>query len=421
MNRFVKKTLQSIIALLAVLLIVQAPIANATSLSELKSQKSKIEEKKKDLKEEINAKSNQINSIKSKQEQLQVQIKQITNKVAETGKEIDQVNVQIDKKNKEIEQIQVEIKELQKKIDQRDDLLKERARAIQANGEISYIDVLLGAESFVDFIDRFSAVNTLIEADRQIMKEQKEDKRKLEEQELELKNAKKDLESKKVKLNELVKSLNQQEKEKSNLITELEKESKNLAAEKELLQQELEEAVELSKEINDKIAAEQQKYIKQMESSGNTNYKVAAGDWTNPASGYLTSPWGYRTDPVTGEKRKPHYGIDIAQRGANVPIYAAATGVVVHTGYLGTYGNVVIITHNMGGQIYTTLYAHLKSYSVSPGQTVTKGQRIATMGTTGRSTGQHLHFEVHTGTWQGQKVGNQNPLNFIPGGFTKAY
>lgn len=420
MNRFVKKTLQSIIALLAVLLIVQAPIANATSLSELKSQKSKIEEKKSDLKEEINKKNNQINSIKSKQEQLQDQIKQITNKVAETGKEIDQVNVQIEKKNKEIEQIQAEIKELQEKIDQRDELLKERARAIQANGEISYIDVLLGAESFVDFIDRFSAVNTLIDADRQIMKEQKEDKRKLEEQELELKNAKKDLESKKVKLNELVKSLNQQEKEKSNLITELEKESKNLAAEKELLQQELEEAVELSKEINDKIAAEQQKYIKQMESSGNTSYKVAAGDWTNPAEGYLTSPYGMRTHPIS-KKQKFHYGIDIAKRGANVPIYAAATGIVVHAGYLRSYGNTVIITHNMGGQVYTTLYAHLSGYSVSPGQTVKKGQRIATMGSTGDSTGQHLHFEVHTGTWQGQKVGNQNPLNFIPGGFTKAY
>lgn len=424
--------MQLVTALLAVLLVAQAPIANAASLSELKNQKSQVEKKKSELKSEINKKESSINSIKNKQENLKEQIQKITQQVTETSKKIDKVNTQIEKKNAEIQKIQVEIDKLQEKIDQRDALLKERARAIQANGEISYIDVLLGAESFVDFIDRFSAVNTLIEADRQIMKEQKEDKRKLEEDELELQNAKKDLENQKSKLKNLVTSLNQQEKEKNSLIAKLEKESKNLAAEKALLQEQYEEAVELSQEINNKIAAEQAKIVKQMQSSRSSgsggsgsggsadysDYKVAAGDWTNPASGYLTSNWGGRTDPINGGAAV-HWGIDIARRGANVPVYAAATGVVSYAGPLSTYGNVVMITHNMGGKIYTSLYAHLSGFSVSVGQAVKKGQRIATMGTTGRSTGQHLHFEIHSGTWKGQKVGNLNPLGFIPGGFKR--
>lgn len=420
-----KKMLQLVAALLAVLLFVQVPIASASNLSDLKVQKSQVEKKKSQLKSQINEKANSINSIKNKQENLKEQIQQITQKVIKTSKKIDKVNTKIEKKNIEIKKIQVEINELQEKIDQRDALLKERARAIQANGEISYLDVLLGAESFVDFIDRFSAVNTLIEADRQIMKEQKEDKRKLEEDELELQNAKKDLENQKSKLKNLVSSLNQQEKEKNKLIKQLEKESKNLAAEKALLQEQYEEAVELSQEINNKIAAEQAKIVKRMQGSGGgggsvdySDYKVAPGDWTNPASGYLTSNWGGRTDPINGSAAV-HWGIDIARRGANVPVYAAATGVVSYAGPLSTYGNVVMITHNMGGKIYTSLYAHLSGFSVSVGQAVKKGQRIATMGTTGRSTGQHLHFEIHSGTWKGQKVGNLNPLNFIPGGFKR--
>lgn len=431
MKSTTKKMLRLVIAFLALLLIVEAPIASASTLSDLKSQKSKVEQKKNNIQNEINEKSNEINSIKSKQENLREQIKKITNQIVQTSDKIDKVNAQIDKKNQEIKKIQGEIKELQEKINQRDELLKERARAIQANGEVSYIDVILGAESFVDFIDRFSAVNTLIEADRQIMTDQKNDKRKLEEQELELQNAKKELESEKAKLKQLVDSLNKQEKEKNSLVSKLEKEEKNLTKEKASLQEELEEVVQLSQEINNKIAAEQEKYLRQLQSKNNkgnggssssgggsssagSDYKVSPGNWTNPASGTLTSPFGYRIHPVYKTK-KFHYGIDIAKRGSNVPIYAAATGVVVHTGYLGGYGNTVIITHNLDGQVYTTLYAHLKGYSVSAGQHVNKGQRIATMGSTGVSTGQHLHFEVHTGTWKGQTVGAQNPLNYIPG------
>lgn len=408
-----KRPIKLFVALMAVLLVfAQVPNASAISLSDLKSQKSEIEKKKKNIQKEIKEKSNEINSIKSKQEQLQYQIKQITNQVVETTDKINEVNVQISKKNKEIEKIQAEIKELQEKIEQRDELLKDRARAIQANGEVSYIDVLLGAESFVDFIDRFSAVNTLIEADRQIMKDQKNDKRKLEEQELELKNTKKELENQKTKLNQLVVSLNEQEKEKNNLISELEKEGKNLLSEKMLLQNQYERAVELSEEINNQIAEQQRKYLKTIEN--NDNYKVAPGDWTNPANGYLTSPYGWRD---IGFSNEFHYGIDIAKSGPNVPIYAAATGIVFYAAPLSSYGNTIIITHNMGGQIYTTVYAHLRGYNVSVGSKVTKGQRIGTMGNTGRSFGQHLHFEVHTGTWKGQKVGHHNPLNFIPGGF----
>lgn len=131
-----------------------------------------------------------------------------------------------------------------------------------------------------------------------------------------------------------------------------------------------------------------------------------------PAIGRLTSPFGYRTHPITGQRLSYHQGVDIAQQG-NVPIYAAAAGTVTRVGRLGTYGNVVMIVHNINGKTYETNYAHLKSYQVKVGQKVKQGQQIAYMGNTGNSTGQHLHFEIHVGRWATGQPNAVDPLKYI--------
>ncbi|HCG4536205.1 TPA: M23 family metallopeptidase, partial [Salmonella enterica subsp. enterica serovar Typhi str. AG3] len=136
---------------------------------------------------------------------------------------------------------------------------------------------------------------------------------------------------------------------------------------------------------------------------------------TYPTTGRITSPYGWRN--LYG--REFHYGIDIGSGGRkNVPIVSVADGTVSFVGPLSTYGNIVRVQHNVKGQKFETLYAHLASYNVKKGQVVKKGQQIGIMGNTdggsGRSTGVHLHFETHIPVFVTQKTNPVNPLSVIP-------
>lgn len=334
--------------------------------------------------------------------------------------------------NEEISILEDEIAELKEKIEQRNELLRERARAIQSSGTVSYLDVLLGANSFVDFIDRFSAVSTLMDADRQIMREQKEDQEKLEVQKLELVKTKEELEANKAKLKSLMASLNQQKKEKKQLVAELEKEEAKLRSEKTELKAEYDDKVELSKELEEKFLKEQRRLAevarqkaleaaaakKKQQNSSSSNSTVSSGNlpvvssghWTRPAAGRFTSGFGGRDIGPIGSKN--HLGIDIAN-SIGTPVVAAADGVVSYVGSMNGYGNVVMVTHSIEGQLFTTTYAHLSGFNTSVGASVSKGQQIARLGNSGNSTGPHVHFEIHVGEWNGSRSNAVNPLNYI--------
>lgn len=137
--------------------------------------------------------------------------------------------------------------------------------------------------------------------------------------------------------------------------------------------------------------------------SGSNNSAPASNSgWARPASGRITSPFGYRTHPVTGQQGSFHAGVDIAGSG---PIRASRAGTVTQASFSGSYGYTVIIDHGNG---YSTLYAHMQpNLSVAPGQSVSQGQQLGIMGTTGRSTGVHLHFEIRK---NGSVV---NPMSYI--------
>ncbi|MEJ9280886.1 murein hydrolase activator EnvC family protein [Ureibacillus thermosphaericus] len=407
MGNFAKHHFKLFAALVAVLLFIQIPVTYAANLSDLKNKQSQVEQQKKQLNAQIHQKSNELKSNQTKQEQLLAQIDQLVNQISKTNEEIKQVENEIGQANEKIEALEEEIEELQKKIDERNALLEERARALQANGSVTFLDVLLGSNSFVDFIDRFSAVNTLIEADRQIIRDQKNDQQKLEEQKLVLENTKRKLEEQQSKLENLKASLTSQKQEKNRLIDELEKEQQKLLNEKKLLEKQYSEYLEISKELQEQIAEIQRQQLSKAQSAG--NLPVSDSGFMKPTNGVLTSGYGWRN---LGYGPDFHYGIDLAN-SAGTPIVASADGVVTYASSLSTYGNVVMITHNINGEIYTTLYAHLRSFNVSVGDVVKQGQQIAEMGSTGRSTGPHLHFEVHIGTWRGQTAGVQNPLRYI--------
>lgn len=419
-----------IVALIAFVLVIQMPVTYAASLSDLKKERSQIEAEKKELTKSLEQKTGEIQSNQNTQQKIIGQLEQIGAKINQTHKEIELVELDIDIANKEISDLELEIADLQKRIDKRDELLRERARAIQIGGTVNYLDVLLGANSFVDFIDRFSAVNTLMDADRQIMREQKEDQEKLEEQKAILETKKKKLEENKAQLNRLMASLKEQKAEKNRLVDELEKEEEKLRSQKSELQEEYDDKVEISQELEKQFIAEQrrlaevarQKAIEAKKkkdrekanaaaSSGSGKLPtVAAGTWTRPAAGSFTSGYGRRNIGPIGSKN--HLGVDIAN-SIGTPVVAAADGVVSYASRMGGYGNVVMVTHNIDGQAFTSTYAHLSGFTASVGDVVSKGQQIARMGNTGNSTGPHVHFEIHVGEWNGARSNAVNPLRYI--------
>jgi murein DD-endopeptidase MepM/ murein hydrolase activator NlpD len=132
---------------------------------------------------------------------------------------------------------------------------------------------------------------------------------------------------------------------------------------------------------------------------------VSSSLFIKPANGYFSSGFGHRWGSM-------HPGVDIA-RGGSVPVVASASGTVIKSYYSSSYGNVIFIAHYLNGRTYTTVYAHLRTRYVGNGATVNKGEQIGLMGNTGRSTGQHLHFEIHQGSWNYNKSNAINPRQFF--------
>lgn len=415
-------------------LLITTPSAFANTLDDLKKEQKQLEQKKNTIDSTIKDTEGKIDQNVSKIDQIMAQIKELDTKIINTEAQISEVLNQIKLTTTEIEKLRASIKELERKIEERDELLKERIRAVQVSGgSVNYLDVILGANSFIDFIDRFSAVNTLMEADRTILKEQADDKEKLEEQQASLEKKLQQQEDSKDELVSLKESLDTQKASKGNLVDQLEVEQAKLINQKEVLETEYDEILNLSQEMQNKIVAEQKRLAevarkaaeekkrkeeeerkRQQAASGGSSSaipNVSAGSWTKPASGRFTSGYGSRTHPIHGVV-KTHYGIDIAN-STGTPVLSAADGVISYAAPLSTYGNVIMVTHSIDGKIFTSLYAHLSSIKVSVGQVVSKGQIIGAIGTTGNSTGPHLHFEIHVGNWEGMAKNSVNPLRYI--------
>jgi len=131
-----------------------------------------------------------------------------------------------------------------------------------------------------------------------------------------------------------------------------------------------------------------------------------------PCEGRVTSPFGYRIHPIT-HFRTMHWGVDYGNTPTNNTIVAAAAGKVTFSKSTTGYGNTVMIVHSIGGKTFETVYAHLQSIAVIVGQTVKQGERIGVKGSTGNSTGIHLHFEVHIGRWNNKFTNAVDPLCYV--------
>ena len=364
-----------------VLAVTQAEIDSLKSeAKELSSQKKELEAK---LKELANDKSKAL-------EQKKLLDQQIDN----TSAQIKNVETQIADYADLITQTEAELADAEEREAAQYELFCQRVRAMEEGGEVSYWSVLFGASSFTDMLTRLNDVNEVMDADQKVIddlkalqaeitekKEQLEDsKAEREDAKAELVNKKSELDKQRQKAIALVNEINDNEEENQATLDALDKEEERILA----------EALRKSREL----AAQQAAQGKSPQSN--------PGGYIWPVdSRYITSTVGGRASPG-GIGSTNHKGTDIGRVGYTSPIYAAKSGTVIVSQYSSSYGNYVVISHGSGN---TTLYAHMSTRKVSEGQYVNQGDVIGITGSTGHSTGPHLHFEI---TENGVRI---NPLN----------
>ena len=417
----------------------------------------------KEIKEEINSLKgdrtaiwSQLEALEGEQdanwESIEEMVEQKNNIDQQIGllyTEIENINSQIRSYTELIAANQEELDAAEAKLAELNEKNKERIQAMEEEGEISYWSVLFKAKSFTDLIDRLNMMEEIHRADQRRMSELSDaaaavaaarealatEKAALEESRVALKESQAVLDEKRAEADELLAELNADKRALDQMEADYEAEEAELSAQIAAAEVEYTKALKAEEEARRK--AEEERKRKEEEerkkqeaankkpgnggsnngggnsggSSGGDSGSGSGGGsgssskerWGKPCSWVkLTSPYGYRIHPVTGQY-KFHNGVDLAN-SRGTPIRAARSGKVTVATYGGTYGYYVTINHGDG---YSSLYAHMTHYVVSKGDTVSKGQVIGYMGSTGRSTGPHLHFSIF---YNGSSV---NPMNYI--------
>ena len=356
-------------------------------INALKKDAAELDSRKKELEKQLDALS------EDKAEVLQRR-KLLDQQVANTSAQIQNIETQIAEYAALINQTAEELAQTEQQEAEQYELFCKRVRAMEEQGTVDYWSVLFRANSFSDLLSRLDAVNEIMEYDQRVIDQLKALQVEIAEKKASLEDSKAQTEAAKAELVSRKKELDAQRQEAINLIKEIQgNESKyqstlkSLDAEEERIQANI---VKLSKEL----AAQQAAQGKPVQSS--------SGGYIWPVdSRYITSTVGGRTSPG-GVGSTNHKGTDIGRVGYTSPIYASKAGTVIVSQYSSSYGNYVVVSHGSGN---TTLYAHMSSRKVEVGQYVNQGAVLGITGSTGNSTGPHLHFEI---TENGVRI---NPLS----------
>ena len=352
----------------------QVRAAAQSEIDALKAEQAESQVRQEELKEQLADVKEDQAAAQQKRQLLQQQLEAI-------NAELDSINAQISYYDGEIARKEAERREAEAKEQAQYERFCERVRAME-EGTVSYWSILFNAEDFSDLLDRLADVDAVMDYDNQVMEELTAARQELERLQAELESAR--AEEQAAREQQEAKRAEQQAK-----VAQAQKLLDQINADAAELNRQLDDEMEGAAEIQAEIARKQ----KQLEEERRQN-NVTIDSETNylwPLPGYyrLTSLFGYRIHPITG-KAHSHTGIDIPAPGGT-PIQACKSGQVVTSAYHYSYGNYVVIDHGNGN---STLYAHMSSRAVSEGQMVSQGQTIGYVGTTGSSTGNHLHLEV---------------------------
>ena len=344
-------------------------------LNEVQSQMQKMQDRKERARQKAEAASESLEEIQTSLNQLQVQARDLQGKRDALQAKINDNQIKLAQKKAEVEK--------------RKKIYSKRLREIYINGQINYLDVLLGAKDFGDFSSRMYLLHKIISSDiemlTQLQKAEAEVKARQEQLDAQMKDIKTtqaELEAKRARAKKL-------KEQRSYMLYKAQEEEQQSQSEYERLLA-----------ISENITA----MLRNMESGGSSSSGGGGtGRFIWPCHGTITSYFGWRTHPVFGTT-KYHSGMDIGV-DYGTPILAADSGTVIYSGWLGGYGYAVMIDHGSG---LVTLYGHNQALNVYEGQYVTKGTCIAYAGSTGYSTGPHCHFEVRL---HGEVT---EPLNYLP-------
>ena len=377
MRQYKKKT-RLVAALLTGLVLCGTPAYIGAEDEDLTNQLDQIQQQVNDQNTKKVDAETVIGSVSEQLRQIEEQLRQAS---AELGV-IQQQRVAVEN---DITINERQLQEAQKRLEGREAVFYKRVRDIYINGRLSYLDVVIGSKDFNDFANRLEVLRRIINSDINLINEIKKERADIEAR-------KQQLEANRVKLVEIEKAV----------IAKQSEIEKNKADRNEVLQRAQNDratAMQAIEELN-ASSAQVTALLKERQAARAAAAAAAAAEqaqsytWVQgsgqlgwPASGEITSPFGYRTHPIWGTTIY-HAGIDIGV-DEGVPVHAADGGTVVWSGWMGGYGYAVVIDHGNG---LSTLYGHNSELVVSEGEAVGKGQVIAYAGSTGNSTGPHVHF-----------------------------
>ncbi len=453
-------------AVLSLALIGSSVSVHATSKEDLLKEQQEVESRLQETERSQNQTSEKLVLTKQERKEAQARLDEVNSRLDDLASKIADQQAAVSVAKAELAIVSRAVSQTESKLRTQEKLIGDRLRSVQRDGDVKYIEVLLDAKDFGDLISRFSTVSEIIKQDDGILQTYQTNVKQLteqrSEQELVLGQLKK--EQRKllilqariitesdikrtlvVQLNSQVKQLQQEQFSKEEEAAILADQQRLISQELEALraaelraQQEAKERAEAARQAAEeaaRAAAEEQRRAEQeaaqkkrqptdsrpapaaeAETKQPTTDQVptdtaetVAKPFLLPVTGYVSSPFGPRNNPLTGKSER-HTGIDLVN-AKGTPIKAAAGGIVLRAGSATGYGNVVMITHLIEGKVWTTVYGHLDAVSVKAGQTVMPGEIVGKLGSTGWSTGPHLHFEIHRGEWA---VGQPNAVDPAP-------
>lgn len=419
-----RRVIVSVIALILILSIISGVIVMAVSAktsAEIQAEIDALQEQSEELAAEREALESEIAANETKTLSIVEQKSQVDREIELTRQEIVLVNDEIHQYNLLIAEKQSELDELEAEQDELFGRYELRMRAMQERGDVSYWAVFFQSKSFSDMLNSRAMIEEIAKCDQRMLDEMRElaaevldakdalaeEKMKLEEKRLELDAAELLLEEKRAESDELLAQLN---------------------ADRQKLLEEAEKYESMEADLSSQIASKEQELTEALraeweaahppqpdndgdgdgdgDSDGDSGSDIpSAGEsfkYPLPPGAVITSSYGYRVHPITGNYSL-HNGVDLAiYQGA--PIYATKSGYVSTATYNYVYGYYVTINHMDG---YSSLYGHMTNYTVSEGEFVTRGQVIGYVGSTGWSTGAHLHFTIY---YNGSTV---NPMDYV--------
>lgn len=385
--------------ILGVIVFTSVGISFATTETELNSQKNNIDE-------QIAETNSEITGVKSQMTNALTQINRLNSQISSYETEISSLEEQLSTLNTQIKEKEENIQEQEKKYVAQKGLLENRLIALYESGTTSYLDMLLSSEGLSDFISKYYLISQLAELDQDLLKKIEDTQNQIQVEKQQLETSKQTVTNSKAAIQQKRSSLDLSMKDKNNLVS-------TLTAEEKELNEKLEELEEDRRVIQNELAI-----IAKKEKSNNSsgaemiNLAPSSCGYIFPIPGLSKSNINNRNYP----SYPGHNGTDINIGVVGKSVVAVKAGTVEKSkafrnpdGSYRSYGEYVTINHHDGTQ---TVYAHLLAGSrqVSPGQEVTQGQVIGTVGSTGNSTGPHLHF----GVFINSKGGFVNPLPYLP-------